>query len=377
MHALAFHEVSKRYQRPHLNRAQDDLWALRNVTFTAGSGEAIGVLGRNGSGKSTLLKLAAGVMRPSSGTVQAARPIAPMLELGAGFHPDLSGRDNVMLNGGLIGLDPQRLTPAVFDEIVAFAELEDHIDAPVKHYSSGMYARLGFAVAVHSPARVLLVDEVLSVGDALFRHKCLERMRALRDQGVTILLVSHDLWTVSTFCTRALVIDRGELFADAPPGDALRQYNELLRQGDEQRQDHRGWIFDPRLEDPESGKPLTLLSEETLRLTFGFDLTAAPGPCHFVARVMREDGVCCGLSVSASVERGRPGEASMELRGLRILPGRYFVHITIVDDKLPVALAELAGPAFAAADANGEVPLTTFYGGVIPLEAKWRVAGEP
>lgn len=374
MHALAFSQVSKRYQRPHLHRAQDALWALRDVTFTAEPGEAIGVLGRNGSGKSTLLKLAAGVMRPSSGTVRTARPVAPMLELGAGFHPDLSGRDNVMLNGGLIGLDPQRLTPAVFDEIVAFAELEDHIDAPVKHYSSGMYARLGFAVAVHSPARILLVDEVLSVGDALFRHKCLERMRTLRDQGVAILLVSHDLWAIATFCTRALVLEGGRLAADALPDQALRFYEESLRHSPDAGRTE-GWFQDltVRTAGEGGGGGVHQLEGTELDVAFRFDTKAARAACCFVVRIQREDGVCCSLSLSDPAPPGSKGMVMLRIAGLNLVPGRYLVKLTAVDTVLPASFAELVGAPFVVPDASGKPPEAIHYGGVIRTESHWRM----
>jgi lipopolysaccharide transport system ATP-binding protein len=370
MPSTVFSQVSKRYAG-----RTDGRFALRGVSFTAEPGEAIGILGRNGSGKSTLLKLAAGVTKPTSGTVEIARPAAPMLELGAGFHPDLSGRDNVQLNGSLLGLG-RRIDPEVFRQIVRFAELEDHIEEPVKHYSSGMYARLGFAIAVHSPAKVLLIDEVLSVGDALFRHKCLERIRQMLDGGVTILLVTHDPWIVATFCTRALVIDAGELLADAAPADALRLYNETLQTSGEKHQDGPGWISDPRLENPVTGGVLELLSSEDLRLKFRFDLSAAPGPCHFVARVVREDGTCCGISVSTSMPNGQTGEASLDMSGLRIVPGRYFAHISVAEDKYLMTLAEADGPAFAVPDADGKVPLAPLYRGVVRMDSSWRISGE-
>ena len=201
---------------------------MRDITFECQEGEALGLAGRNGCGKSTLLKLAANVTQPTFGKVSCVKPVAPMLEVGAGFHHDLTGRDNVHLNGSFLGLG-RRVSPALLDEIVAFAEIEQHIDTPVKHYSSGMYARLAFAVAVHSPARLLLVDEVLQVGDALFRQKCIDRMKHLREQGATVLLVSHESGSLRSFCNRVLVIDEGRAIAEGAPEEALQVYEQKLR----------------------------------------------------------------------------------------------------------------------------------------------------
>ncbi len=187
MPPLIFDRVSKMYRTP----SAGEHWVLRDISFECQEGEIVAILGRNGSGKSTCLKLAAGVTAPTAGSLFCARPVAPMLELGAGFHPDLTGRENIRLNATFVGLG-RKISARLFDEIVAFAELEPHVDLPVKHYSSGMYARLGFAVAVHSPARVLLIDEVLAVGDSSFRQKCFDRILRLRDEGTTILFVSHD-----------------------------------------------------------------------------------------------------------------------------------------------------------------------------------------
>jgi ABC-type polysaccharide/polyol phosphate transport system ATPase subunit len=228
MTTLRFDHVSKVFRQRHSHAPDGNLQALRDVDFECEEGEVLGLIGRNGCGKSTLLKLAAGVTSPTSGKVTCVKPVAPMLELGAGFHPDLTGRDNVRLNACLLGLG-WRISPSLFDEIVAFAELEQHVDTPVKHYSSGMYTRLGFAVAVHSPARLLLVDEVLSVGDRLFQEKCFARMQYLRDRGTTIVLVSHDNWWIRNFCGRALVIDEGRVVADAKPDEALQAYDCQLR----------------------------------------------------------------------------------------------------------------------------------------------------
>jgi ABC-type polysaccharide/polyol phosphate transport system ATPase subunit len=184
--------------------------ALDEVSFTVPSGRTLGVIGRNGSGKSTLLKLVAGITKPTVGTVKVQGRISALIELGAGFHPEISGRENVFINGIMLGLTKREIARR-FDEIVEFAELQDFIDAPVKTYSSGMYMRLGFAVAIHVDPDVLLVDEVLAVGDEGFTHKCLDKFAEFKRRGKTILLVTHSLGLVERFCDEALWLDAGRL----------------------------------------------------------------------------------------------------------------------------------------------------------------------
>ena len=204
-----------------------DFQALQTVTFDIQQGETVGILGHNGSGKSTLLKCIAGILTPTSGQVRVRGRLASLLELGAGFHPELTGRENVYINAAFYGLGRKRID-RVFDEIVDFAELAQFIDEPVKHYSSGMYVRLGFAVAVNLDPEVLLVDEVLAVGDELFQAKCLSRVKRFQDEGRTIVFVTHDARTVRQICTRAIVLDRGQVVLDGSPGDAIRSLREHL-----------------------------------------------------------------------------------------------------------------------------------------------------
>src|SRR5215210_3862449 len=184
--------------------------ALQGVSFSVPAGTTYGIIGRNGSGKSTALKLVAGITKPTTGTVKVQGRISALIELGAGFHPEISGRENVFINGIMLGLTKRDITRR-FDEIVDFAELEDFIDAPVKTYSSGMYMRLGFAVAIHVDPDVLLVDEVLAVGDEGFTHKCLDKFAEFRRRNKTILLVTHSLSMVERFCDEALWLDGGRL----------------------------------------------------------------------------------------------------------------------------------------------------------------------
>ena len=197
--------------------------ALRGVSFAIAKGRTCGVIGRNGSGKSTALKLVAGITKPTSGTVTVAGRISALIELGAGFHPEISGRENVFINGIMLGLSRREIERR-FDEIVEFAELREFIEAPVKTYSSGMYMRLGFAVAIHVDPDVLLVDEVLAVGDEGFTHKCLDKFAEFRRMGKTILLVTHSLGLVERFCDEAIWLDEGQMRSQGDPKRVVDAY---------------------------------------------------------------------------------------------------------------------------------------------------------
>jgi ABC-type polysaccharide/polyol phosphate transport system ATPase subunit len=204
-------------------RSDERFTALDGVSFTVGEGRTFGILGRNGSGKSTLLKLVAGITKPTSGTVKVRGRISALIELGAGFHPEISGRENVFINGIMLGLSKREIGRR-FDEIVDFAELQDSIDAPVKTYSSGMYMRLGFAVAIHVDPDVLLIDEVLAVGDQAFTAKCLDKFGEFRRRGRTILLVTHSLDLIERFCDEALWLDAGHVKAIGDPRRVVGAY---------------------------------------------------------------------------------------------------------------------------------------------------------
>ena len=204
-----------------------DVWALRDVSLSIEPGTALGLVGRNGSGKSTLLRIIAAIIKPTSGRVDVGGRIGTLLELGAGFHPDFTGRENVFLNGSILGLKRSYIRER-FDEIVGFAELNDFIDVPVRTYSSGMYMRLGFAVASHLNADVLLLDEVFAVGDGAFQRKCLDRIFEFKRNGGTIVFVSHDATAVQQLCERTVLLRDGRVTFDGATGEALTEYHRLL-----------------------------------------------------------------------------------------------------------------------------------------------------
>jgi ABC-type polysaccharide/polyol phosphate transport system ATPase subunit len=231
-------------------RPDETFTALNDVSLTVPKGRTLGVIGRNGSGKSTLLKLVAGITKPSVGTVKVNGRISALIELGAGFHPEISGRENVFINGIMLGLTKREVMER-FDEIVEFAEMKEFIDAPVKNYSSGMYMRLGFAVAIHVDPEVLLVDEVLAVGDEGFTHKCLDKFGEFKRRGKTILLVTHSLGMVERFCDEALWLDSGRIRGSGDPKrivgayitDVERQEEKQLAAGDAKARESAGAVI--------------------------------------------------------------------------------------------------------------------------------------
>jgi ABC-type polysaccharide/polyol phosphate transport system ATPase subunit len=240
-YVVEFDQVSKKYHLgglrgslreaiPNLARRllrrgtpRPELWALRDVSFRVSPGEALGIIGPNGAGKTTALKLATFVTRPTSGRIDTRGRASALIELGAGFHPDLTGRENIYLNGTILGLKRHEIKQR-FDEIVAFSELEQFLDTPVKRYSSGMYARLGFSVAAHVNPDILIIDEVLAVGDVAFVAKCWQRMRDLQASGTTIVVVTHHLSMMRRLCNRALLLFRGEIVAEGSPQDVVATY---------------------------------------------------------------------------------------------------------------------------------------------------------
>ena len=211
----------------HRRASSEEFWALRDVDLEIGGGLTVGLIGPNGSGKSTLLKVLSGILAPTTGTVAVRGRVASLLELGAGFNGELTGRENVYLNAAILGLS-RRETSRQFDDIVAFAELEPFIDNQVKHYSSGQYVRLGFAVAVHVSPDILLVDEVLAVGDESFQRKCLTKIAEFQERGCTILFVTHSLDLVPRICGRAVVLDHGRVLHDGDPVEATERLRSLL-----------------------------------------------------------------------------------------------------------------------------------------------------
>ncbi len=286
--------------------AADVIWALRDVSFTINRGEVVGIIGRNGAGKSTLLKILSRITPPSAGRVILNGRVSSLLEVGTGFHPELTGRENVYLNGTILGMRKAEVDRK-FDEIVAFAEVEKFIDTPVKRYSSGMRVRLAFAVSAHLESEILLVDEVLAVGDAAFQEKCLRKMDGVARGGRTILLVSHNMQVIQRLCERALLIQGGRLVGDGPPADVietyLQEYNkeplpEPVTFNDQLRMKEIVFLQDGYTvgEMADFGKPLQIclrydVLEPTRNLLLGFDIFSGDGTHLYRTYDMLADGL--------------------------------------------------------------------------------------
>jgi len=361
--AIRFANVSKRFTIHHeRTRSFQDLlvrgfrrsdtneafWALRDLSFDVEAGTALGIVGSNGSGKSTLLKLVTRILSPTAGRVAVRGRVSALLELGAGFHPELTGRDNVFLNASILGLR-RRDIAARFDGIVAFAELERFIDIPLKHYSSGMAARLGFAVAINVDPDVLLIDEVLSVGDEAFQARCLGEIERFHREGKTLFLVSHDLDSIRTLCTEAIWLDHGRVAARGSPESTVGEYlaavhgrvdgaseNPTQTSDDESR-----WgsgeaqvvgvdflVEAEPVEIAESGAPLEMrvryrASTRIERPVVGLAITDAEGTVI--------TGPNTRLSGYALPDLEGPGAVSYVIDALPLLPGEYFVTAAIYD----------------------------------------------
>lgn len=251
-----------------------EFWALKGVSFEISRGETVGVVGRNGSGKSTLLQLICGTLNPTAGTIKASGRIAALLELGSGFNPEFTGRENVYMNAALLGLSKQEIDSR-YDDIIRFADIGDFVDQPVKTYSSGMVVRLAFAVAINSDPEILVVDEALSVGDELFQRKCFSRIAAIKQMGATILFVSHSGGTVVELCDRAILMDAGELLAQGSPKQIVAQYQTLLYAPTDRRDFIRTQIQAGTLQPDRSKKSQNIVTSVSAAET-ALQLTADP-----------------------------------------------------------------------------------------------------
>jgi len=267
--------LKERMLHPFASRAHDELHALHDVSFDVASGEFFGIVGRNGSGKSTLLKCLAGIYRADRGEIRLTGRISPFIELGVGFHPEMAARDNIILNGVMLGLTPKEARTRV-DSVIEFAELEDFVDLKLKNYSSGMHVRLAFSVMIQVDADVLLIDEILAVGDAAFQQKCFDVFFRLRDEGKTIVLVTHDMAAVERFCHRAVLLERGKVVALGDPSTVADRYLDINfsgtapddpdRLGGERAGDGTAQVAEAWMED-ENGTPQSAFAQGA-RCTF-------------------------------------------------------------------------------------------------------------
>jgi lipopolysaccharide transport system ATP-binding protein len=327
-----------------------EVWALEDVSMRVEPGEAVGLVGRNGSGKTTLLKLVSGIIKPTRGRVAVGGRIASLLELGAGFHPDFSGRENVYLNGSIYGLRRQQIDE-LMDEIVAFAELERVIDLPVRTYSSGMYMRLGFAVAAHIEADVLLLDEVFAVGDEAFQRKCFGKIFEFKQRGGTIVFVSHDAAAVERLCDRAILLQRGAKVFDGPAHEAIVQYHQMLAAEESPDElaaglrswgDHRARIEDVRVLDGDGDERLQFAAGEPLTARLVVVANEALPPPRLTVELRDDHGILLASVAHETAElgwEGAPGEQTFrfQVERLPLADGRFHLRFAlgehhVVDD---------------------------------------------
>ena len=361
---------SDRYQtlreaisRPFKNRnGHDHIWALNDVSFEITRGEVVGIIGLNGAGKSTLLKILARITAPTRGRAKIHGRVGSLLEVGTGFHSELTGRENMYLNGAILGMRKAEIDRK-FDEIVAFAEVEKFLDTPVKRYSSGMYVRLAFAVAAHLETEVLLVDEVLAVGDAQFQKKCFEKMREIRKDGRTILFVSHNMSAVRSICGEALIVEKGAVVAQGEINRTVDQYLARINSASESREQaietksfavnsveigsaagpviktfdpvHVKVRFIPKIDIQDPGLYISILTIESRRLT-GLDLK------DFIT--------------TAPLRAGQPAELGFTIDSLPLMPGSYLLEIHLKD--MAQGMVEIVPQTF-----EFEVAETEVYGG--------------
>ena len=326
-------------------RTVEEFWALKNVSLDIQKGEVVGIIGRNGAGKSTLLKILSRITEPTEGRVTLRGRVSSLLEVGTGFHPELTGRENVYLNGAILGMSRQEIHRK-FDEIVAFADIERFLDTPVKRYSSGMYVRLAFAVAAHLEPEILIVDEVLAVGDTEFQKKCLGKMENVAKGGRTVLFVSHNMTTISSLCSRAVMLHKGKVMADGPTEEVIQQYLKGIQARAKVSPDERtdrggsGDVIATGIEplDSEnqalpqaiSGKPLKL------RLHYRCKEGKQVPNCNVVLVIRHNERVVCVLSTA--LVRPEPlklsGEGSIDfiVPKLPLAGGLYTIGVLIESD---------------------------------------------
>lgn len=327
-------------------KAFESFWALKDINIEIKKGETLGIIGPNGSGKSTLLKLIAGVSQPTGGVIKINGKIAPLIELGAGFHPELSGRENVYLNGVILGMNREEID-SKFEEIVDFAQLWEFIDQPIKHYSSGMYLRLAFSVAVHTDPDILLIDEILAVGDVQFQAKCLSLIQEMVNRGVTLIIVSHDISLIEKFCKRAAYIEKGHLVYIGKSREAVARINQKYfnkskkstLENSENNQSAYEWgdnkvrITDISLEDLEGLPSNVFLSDTGMVIHIAYDNYENIDPLHCAIGIYREDDTyISGFNTffdQTTLPNNKNGNFLFKLEPLYLNKAKYYLRVCL------------------------------------------------
>ncbi len=316
----------------------EEFWALKGVSFSVEKGETFGIIGANGSGKSTLLKCIAGILAPAKGEIKVTGKISPLLELGAGFHPELSGRENVYVNGAILGMTRKQIDER-FDDILAFSELEAFIDTQVKFYSSGMYIRLGFAVAVYSDPDILLIDEIMAVGDENFKKKSFDKMREFKEAGKTIILVTHDMATASRFCDRLIFLKDGVVEHKGEPKKVVRDYvNSALRDEKSSESGTKELVLNNvKIQNDKGLVSKRFSAGETIEITADFKIKKPiKNPIFGIAIHDQQGNLSFGtntklINASTGSVNGS-GSISFRLNNLPMIDGKFYVTIAATSE---------------------------------------------
>jgi lipopolysaccharide transport system ATP-binding protein len=379
---LLISRFSRNRQTKRIWQRKHALWAVKDVNLDVVSGECVGFLGQNGSGKSTLLKLITRILHPTTGRITVQGRIGALLELGAGFHPELTGRENIFLNASILGLSKQEIHTH-FDSVVAFSELEEFIDTPVKFYSSGMYMRLGFSVAIHVNPQILIVDEILAVGDQAFQEKCINHIFDMKRRGTTIILVSHNLDMMRKLCTRLIWMEKGQVRASGNPEDMIQKYLVFL-----QTREHRSLsqvqkdferlgtgdieITGVRFLDKDQQEQPGFVTGEALTIEISYVAHRAVLNPEFGLAIYREDGVQInGPNTQFSgFDIGKisgAGAICYHVPELPLLPACYVLSVAVHDSRYPIVYDHHV-KAYEFQVSNGS---TREIFGVVLMPAKW------
>jgi ABC-type polysaccharide/polyol phosphate transport system ATPase subunit len=332
-----------------LRKRREDFWAIKDISFNVQRGEALGIIGHNGAGKSTILKLLSRITTPSAGEMMINGRLLALIEVGSGFHPELTGRENIYLNGSILGMLRREITKKL-DSIVEFAELRQFIDTPVKRYSSGMYVRLGFSIAAHLDADILLLDEVLAVGDATFQQKCIQRITELKQSGTTIIFISHDLRAVQKLCDRVILLKRGQIEADGDPRETIALYESSSRQlhapsriHDGQAASHEAVITSLSLYDSAGKECLSFETGRPMTVTLDYEVYQPLEDVIFEVQFYSQDNRLCSFFSSEIIEKRidlQPGEGSIifDCSSVGLGPGVYFIDAGIRNRTAPFGI---------------------------------------
>ncbi len=362
-----------RLRRNGNSTTREDFWALKDIDFEVHAGEVVGIIGRNGAGKSTLLKILSRITKPTTGHAEIRGRVGSLLEVGTGFHPELTGRENILLNGSILGMARREITRR-FDEIVAFAEVEQFLDTPVKRYSSGMYVRLAFAVAAHLGPEILLVDEVLAVGDAAFQKKCLGKMEDIGSTGRTILFVSHSMAAVQALCPRAVLLQSGAIVYDGQTDGAIQKY-----MANEEDDGHESTKILPvrlggvslnsfRIVDSHGDSTKSMLFLDPFRVILDIEMTESKRDLHALIILWRKNDGCRIASITTrELPCGELGEGKTRLNCSidpnPLLPGDYYWSVSLLSSNFHLKVEDVGSFAIQEKVLPGcSHPFTRFHG---------------